>query len=1187
MVSRFNLYTRNNLESLAQCYSEARKESPLDFRRSGVFGFDEVTVPTRGMAVWLEHYLVNDGHVVANYKFPFVRNSIDNILRECFVDVPAFKPKLFAVPVLTWRIYSLLLKDSGKYNLTSYLNRKEEDVTDLRRYQLSLKLANLFYQYQSFLPFILHPVKNERKDVDENNRWQMDLWDDLCVDENGEHIISPAEAMVAFLTNDALLKEVSPVTFFGVSAMPPVFLQILKKLAKNTTVNFFYHNPCDEYWAEQQAEWEKKHYSAAEDNLSTSFENSLLGNFGIQGRNFFKAIMELDSDICEHSWVTGPCKNEKSSTEQPILKAIQANILAMETPEESSPLGDWDDSLTVHSCFNEMREVEALHDSLLKLIQERKYAMTDIIVMAPDISEFAPAIRAVFDNGPLKKNYSITDRTLRSANLLADAFLSILSIGGTNFEVSILSHILESVPLRKRFGIDNDSAVLINKWLLMAGIRWGKDSRSRKDEKCLLSEEYTWRYGLDRLLLTLAVEPDEEMPMPGFGDLLPVPFATSEENATLLGNLCRFFTMLCDFSNETAKERTPHEWCELLRKMQADFFMPDSDSAMDYAILSASINNLDEACALSPCGSSSMPFSVIRGALEESMGSASPNEPFLNGKLTFCSMLPMRGVPCKVIAILGMDEGVFPRTDEKIGFSLMNNASLLKYYDRSRSIEDRYIFLEAILAAQDYLMIFYHGRDDKRLNELLPSSVVTELLEYASRVRTCMDGKKNRLVVEHRLNAFDPMNFRRNGIMEAVHGYTGQLRTSFSYDNASAVLASYTASGDKTSTLLAGMYCLEMPGDLHLPGSGEKLELDIGHLAYFLKSPAQYFLEHRLGFPKKEWEDEDLTDFEPYSLSSLEDAVYKRKIGAVVNKMGSLPSFNKSEEMQSLYESMRADCGLPISEMGKLLFIQKMVESWINKETFRKDWKSQQEVEVTVELPDVEVGLSAELISVLKDALKGGKECDDVDRQLDVELNKLVLKKTEERTQEDTTAVTLNVSLTGKFDAIPGGGVRYATFSTLHGRHLIQPYLQHLMLCASGHNEKDNSSVIDKDEALVNLPYVPEGIAKEYLTKLVSMYVIGRFRPLPLFANVSPMLVIKLPSNAGDKDTKLSSAARKDFSDDLSDTSTSMLFQFTSDDAPKKMVKAIIDFGRYCYGGLSKKDGSSTKNTAKGKGRKK
>ncbi|WP_157092004.1 exodeoxyribonuclease V subunit gamma, partial [Proteus myxofaciens] len=71
---------------------------------------------------------------------------------------------------------------------------------------------------------------------------------------------------------------------------------------------------------------------------------------------------------------------------------------------------------------------------------------------------------------------------------------------------------------------------------------------------------------------------------------------------------------------------------------------------------------------------------------------------FLAGSLNFCTLMPMRSIPFKAVCLLGMNDGVYPRNIQPLGFDLM--AEQRRRGDRKRRDDDRYLFLEALSSAE-------------------------------------------------------------------------------------------------------------------------------------------------------------------------------------------------------------------------------------------------------------------------------------------------------------------------------------------------------------------------------------------------------------------------------------------------------------------------------------------------------
>jgi hypothetical protein len=88
--------------------------------------------------------------------------------------------------------------------------------------------------------------------------------------------------------------------------------------------------------------------------------------------------------------------------------------------------------------------------------------------------------------------------------------------------------------------------------------------------------------------------------------------------------------------------------------------------------------------------------------------------------------MPMRSIPFKQVCLLGMNDGVYPRTLAPMGFDLMAVAG--RRGDRSRRDDDRYLFLEALLSAQQGLYISYQGFSAQDNSDKVPSVLLAELI---------------------------------------------------------------------------------------------------------------------------------------------------------------------------------------------------------------------------------------------------------------------------------------------------------------------------------------------------------------------------------------------------------------------------------------------------------------------------
>src|SRR6185369_14812375 len=216
----------------------------------------------------------------------------------------------------------------------------------------------------------------------------------------------------------------------------------------------------------------------------------------------------------------------------------------------------------------------------------------------------------------------------------------------------------------------------------------------------------------------------------------------------------------------------------------------------------------------------------------------------LTGGVTFCAMLPMRSIPFQVVALIGMDDGAFPRRNPPQGFDLMARSP--RRGDRSLRDEDRYLFLEAILSARQRLHISYVGQSIKDNSELPPSVLVSELMDYLAKGFRHADGTPCGSALRHPLQPFSQAYFRGT---PGLFSYSEQ-----NFQGARAKLAPQRAPAPFIAAPLGPW--------------GEQECLTLKALVDFLCNPARELLRRRLGI-RVEQGLEPLEECEPFTLPTL------------------------------------------------------------------------------------------------------------------------------------------------------------------------------------------------------------------------------------------------------------------------------------------------------------------------------
>jgi exodeoxyribonuclease V gamma subunit len=407
--------------------------------------------------------------------------------------------------------------------------------------------------------------------------------------------------------------------------------------------------------------------------------------------------------------------------------------------------------------------------------------------------------------------------------------------------VSDVVDLLEVPALRQRFGIAEGQLPLLQRWIAAARIRWGLHAEHRHSLDLPAGmEQNSWAFGLRRMLLGYAVGAGELWdgiaPMDEIGGL----------DAALLGPLVRLLDALEAHWRLLAAPAAPAEWSRRLRGLLHGFFEADdgSDERFTLLRLESALQEWEEACADAALAQP-LPLAVVREHWLARMEQGGLNQPFFAGGVTFASLMPMRAIPFRWIALLGMNDGDYPRSRVTMDFDLMGQD--YRPGDRSRREDDRYLFLEALLSAREHLHVSWVGRSIRDNEERPPSVLVAPLRDH---IAAGWGGSEvvAALTVEHRLQPFHPSYF------------DGGSPRHFSYANEWRAVIPATA----------GTQGVQEGAQAPLPPLTRNTSLTLRLLSQFLKDPIRAFFQQRLAVRFDE-DDPVSKDQEPFAFDGLEN----------------------------------------------------------------------------------------------------------------------------------------------------------------------------------------------------------------------------------------------------------------------------------------------------------------------------
>ncbi|MEP6974310.1 MAG: exodeoxyribonuclease V subunit gamma [Spartobacteria bacterium] len=829
MIEKAGLYlqTSNRLERLADALALLLAHPLRD-----PFAAEAVVVPSLGLERWLTQQLATRHGICANISFLFPQNFVAGLMDEALPGRAA--ARFYARENLTWRIMALLPELAARPEFAELRRYLEQPRPELRLFQLAGKIAGSFDQYLAFRPrLILDWERGQEK------HWQAILWRELVRTAPGLHPPALEQEFIASLgRSTAPLPE--RVSFFGLSTLPTFYLQFLQELAGSTEVHLFVMRATPEWWGDIYSEREetrarRKAPATAQLDLQFARGNPLLASFGKLGRDFLKSVTELNPAAEQEHFEAPP--------NDTILGQIQRDIFQLHNPTGGAPrpVQPNDSSVQIHSCHSPMREMEVLHDQLLALFAAQPGLKPhDVVVMAPDISLYAPFIEAVFATAPdsLRIPFSVSDRGARAENGVVDTFLRILEAAGSRFTASSVLSMLESTALQRRFDLADSDLEIIRTWIEETGIRWGIDAAQRGALGLPAFAENSWRAGLDRLLLGYAAPARSEQL---FAGILAYDKIEGSRTETL-GQFVEFIEALFATAASLQQARALFAWQETLREIAARFLSAEEERESELRQLQRVIESLGETAALSGF-EEAVPLDVLLAHLAQALDRTESGSGFLVGSVTFCALQPMRTVPFRVVCLVGMNDTAYPRHQRAPGFDLI--AQDPRPGDRSTRDDDRFLFLEALLSAREVFYLSHVGQSSRDNSPIPPSVLVSALLDYVRGSFAIPEAAP--LVTKHRLQPFSPAYFQ-----------PGNRLFSYSKENCAA---SEVATAERHEPLAF------ITGPISEP-EAEWRELDAARLISFFGQPAKFFVEQRLALRLPRM-DGLLEDAEPIEIDSL------------------------------------------------------------------------------------------------------------------------------------------------------------------------------------------------------------------------------------------------------------------------------------------------------------------------------
>lgn len=975
IMSTSKTYLSNRVETLYNLFVAHL------YKNSSPFEKRIVIVPSPAMKSWLMLRMAQDPHlqICTGIETYYLAEGFDRLL-EIYSASPraSYKPSQLdlAVKLEVYlkeivASYHLLPFDEKTIwkELIDYLRIKPghslSQRAERRLISLAEKLARLFKQYGRYGAGMLAAWEEFP-----GQNWQAVLWKQLFSDVNLKWTYPYRQ-----YASQLIKKKFPPLQLhlFAISYLSTLEFSLLQSLASQFVYHHYLLSPCALFWSDTCSDkerisslkrWKKR---GLDDRREKALEellrerNPLLANYGRLGRQMLAQIEE-STHLCEEHYAAPSSAQHYTEYAElyfdtiglidnanalplTMLQALQTDMLLMRTPHKGAFLNlNRCNSIRLHIAPTKQREIEILYNNLLNLIdahasEEIPLTPSNIVVLAPDIADYRPYIQAIFGSRESQLDYQLMDLKAPVRYRLVQAFLYLLKLPLSKWDAKEVLELFESPCFHKKQGLCADDIHLLRTWVRQARIHWGSDAEHRDEilsnNHCLRgmvdkSNSGTWESGLSELMRSMAYCDQE-----GSNPLFSRPVDVGIMQAETLGKIIQLIRSLRSDLQPLVDGTTLtlEEWSDYLASLLDSYFCEEEEGSEEGLLLRQKIHQIGSSGKW--VRGARFAFATVKkhlfAELEEEHTTFRENH---LEAVKFCSMLPMRAIPSRVVAIIGMEEGSFPTQDQDFSLDQLKKHAACDY-SPSQTDYDRYLFLEILLSARDHLLLSHASLTLAEDQECPPSLILTELMNY--------------LDLAYRVNDAPPSTqyTTRHPFRNFAAAYFSDQLVNYSTANYLAAKSFYTLQKSPPHQFINNFISdrsFEISEEPHL-------HVDINELSQSMRNPLKLYFNKTLGIYIKNSAHREVQVEEPFTLSALDGSIIKKaalqhsptEIMAQAQKEGIFPGglFKNVAEKKSTGDieqihSIREALGVAAHEIVSLLFSEECKEPCRDDE---KCWK--------------------------------------------------------------------------------------------------------------------------------------------------------------------------------------------------------------------------------------------------------
>lgn len=832
-------------ELLAQELAQSRTEDPMAPLHVGV--------GQRGMERMVQETIAHTQGIAANLRTYFPTNLLYRaayaLSEDSGFDFDDAREVTWTPRLLQWAVYAeLVTADIGGeahgdiYDpLRQWLRQARgpsKRSTHRLMMALAAQLARVFDAYNLDRPewhkeWVEEAVEKQLQLFNEGGprvvpatlAWQPQLWRDVHLRLAGE-TPSPVALLYQILhASDgakARFRRIMPALhLFGMEHIHRLQREFIQALSSIIPVHLYAASPTSAWWQDVRIV-----------NATTDGVSPLLVRFGEHTRYLHDSLVQMVDNAPK-----GASQQDHYvlPTADHALAHLQRGIIAPDGDAIAPYQAEAQDaSLSFHASHGALRQVEVLHDAILACIErDNSLQPSDFVVLCPQLSTFAPLVEAVFRTTEPTLPYRIEDRSLVHANPVARTTQLLLSMADERPNAAMLLELLSQKVVQRRFDIDEEDKDRIQRWLQDLDVRWGWNVETRTAEGRPGHTTSTWETALRRIALGVCTGRD------AFGDdaLVAGEVAYSDVGMDALhtaGKFTRFVRETFAILNTLKQERTVEQWCELFlgdgEDQQPSIFARlvhiEGSQSKQLDQVMQKLRDLREHTTASKLRDTPLDADAFRTwlahDLEDDTGVALTGQ----GAVSFARLSAARFASARVVFLLGMDDGAFPRPAQLPSWDLRQlNRRERDHSDRE---EDLYAMLQAFLLAKDHFGILWQAVDPTTGKERPPALPV---LEFQRQLEALIDDGKHFIAdrtVHHRMQPYSIDAF--------VEHTTHPLAAPFTYQHAWAHAALQGAKASQKGDAPS------IPPDYLLPHDVFTGDLSVDMLATRLRNPERTFL---------------------------------------------------------------------------------------------------------------------------------------------------------------------------------------------------------------------------------------------------------------------------------------------------------------------------------------------------------